>query len=165
MTPFNMFLILVAVVAGALGYRSGLIKQIGSIAGIVAGIIACRIFGDTVVTWCHSIAAEDTSDVMLTVVAYAGIFIVAYLALLMCGSLLRKIAEAVHLGIIDRLAGAAFKLLLWFFVLSIGLNLWSVFVPGQAPEGEWAQRVEHLAPVVMGTEPASVLYQNQELES
>ncbi len=157
MTPFNMFLILLAVVAGALGFRAGIIRQVGSIAGIVAGVIACRMFGPAVVDWCKSIAAEDSSDVMLTVISYAGIFIVAYFALLMCGSMMRSLISSMHLSIVDRVAGAAFKIVLWGFGLSIILNVWCAFLPHQAPEGKWVQRVEAIAPVVMGTQPASTL--------
>lgn len=157
MTAFNIFLILLAIVAGALGFRSGIIKQIGSLVGIVAGIIGCRIYGEAVAQWGISISSEETSPVLVTILAYVAVFILAYLALTLAASLLRNIVKAIHISFIDRIAGSAFRIVLWFFVLSIALNVWVAFLPEQAPQGIWAQRVEKIAPIVMGTEPVSAL--------
>lgn len=151
MTPFNMFLLLVVVVAAALGFRSGIIKQAGAIAAIIIGIIVCRMFGNQATAWVQNIVtADNTSPLVTSVLAYAGLFIITYFVVTLLAGFLHRVVHAVHLGAVDRLCGAAFKVLLWCFVLSIALNVWAAFVPESRPDGVWAQRVEALAPMVMG---------------
>lgn len=151
MTPFNMFLLLVVIIAAALGFRSGIIRQAGTIAGIIIGVVACRMAGDRATAWLHTMfSADDTSPLLLNVLAYAGVFIIAYFVVAILASLLHSLVHVVHLGIVDRLGGAVFKVLIWCFVLSLALNVWAAFVPDSRPDGIWAQRVEALAPAVMG---------------
>lgn len=146
-----MFLLLVVVVAAALGFRSGIIKQAGAIAAIIIGIIVCRMFGNQATAWVQNIVtADNTSPLVTSVLAYAGLFIITYFVVTLLAGFLHRVVHAVHLGAVDRLCGAAFKVLLWCFVLSIALNVWAAFVPESRPDGVWAQRVEALAPMVMG---------------
>lgn len=145
-----MFLLLVVIIAAALGFRSGVVKQAGAIAAIIIGVVACRMFGPQATAWVQTVTADDTSSLVTTVLAYAGLFIVTYFAVTLVALLVHRVVHAVHLGIIDRLAGAALKVLLWVFVLSIALNVWAAFVPDSRPDGVWAERVEALAPTVMG---------------
>ncbi len=150
MTPFNMFLVLVAIVAAALGFRKGLIKQLGAIAGIIAGIIACRMFGPTVTDWCRAVATEGTSDILLTMIAYVGVFLLAYLIVSMSATLMQTAAKVVHIALLDRIGGAVFKMVLWLFILSLGVNAWCAFFPEHLPEGKIANFVTSLAPMVIG---------------
>ncbi len=145
-----MFLLLVVIVAAALGFRSGIIKQAGAIAAIIIAVVACRMFGADVTAWMQSaMASSDTSPLLLTVLAHAGIFIVAYFAVTILAGLVHRVMHVAHLGIVDRVVGAVFKVALWCFVLSIALNVWAAFVPESRPDGVWAKRVEALAPAVM----------------
>ncbi len=150
MTPFNVFLLLVVIIAAALGFRSGLVKQAGSMAAIIIGVIACRMLGDRGTAWLQTVAGDDSSPLLIIVLAYAGIFLLAYFAVTMLVNLVHCVVNVAHLGLIDRLAGAAFKVLLWCFVLSIALNVWAGFMPESRPQGAWAECVEALAPAVMG---------------
>lgn len=149
MTPFTIFLLLLVVLAGVLGFMRGFVRQIGSIAGIVAGIVACRLYGPDAVRWlAHAASAE--SGAVVNACAYAGLFILAYLACILAATLLRRLVGGLHLGLVDRLAGAALKILVWAMLLSVVLNVWVALMPDSRPSGPWARRIERLAPTVAG---------------
>lgn len=151
MNPFTIFLLVLAIVAGVLGFMKGLVRQIGSIAGIVAGIIVCRLYGHDAAAWLGRVASTPAEDsALITICAYAGLFVLAYLGCIIAASLLRKVVSSLHLGLIDRVAGAALKIFVWAMLVSLALNVWVAFAPESRPEGVWARRVENLAPAVMG---------------
>ena len=127
MSPFSIFIIAVAVMACILGFRRGLIAQAGQIIALVGGILACRILAPHVVAWFSESAPDDTAN---TAICYALTFLVAYGVVLLVAHLLRGAVGAVHLGFIDRLAGAAFKTGVWMLILSVLLNVWAAIMPG-----------------------------------
>lgn len=143
-------MLLLAIVAGVLGFMKGFVRQAGSIAGLVAGVVACRLWGDDAAQWLGRVASADSDGAAVTALAYAGLFVAAYLACVIVASLLRKVASGLQLGIIDRVAGAAFKIFVWAMLVSVALNVWVAFMPDRRPAGEWARRVEKLAPAVVG---------------
>ncbi len=156
MSPFEIFLLIVTVGAALLGFRSGLVRQIGSLAGIIAAIIACRIFGPQLAEYWSSSASGASEAAMYYIFAYAAVAIVAYLVMVLVARLARSIIHGLCLGIIDRLAGALFKVLEWLLVCSLAYNLWVAVMPDSAPaDGEiWKQRLLTLAPTVIGSETA-----------
>lgn len=151
MSAFNILVLVVAVVAAVLGFHRGLIAQAGHIIALVLGIMACRIFGPQVVAWLSDTAPSSTTD---TAISYALTFIAAYAVVLIVAHLLRGAVSAVHLGVLDRVAGAVFKSGLWLFLFSILLNVWAAVAPGSEltdtkahPERAYVLKV---APAVCG---------------
>ena len=47
MSAIDILIIIVIAIAAVYGVRKGMISQLGSIVGIVAGIVVCRLFGET----------------------------------------------------------------------------------------------------------------------
>lgn len=127
MSAFSILVIVVAVVAAALGFRRGLIAQAGHIIALVGGIMACRMFGPQVVAWLSPTAPSEATD---TAIAYALTFLVAYFAIVLVARMIRGVVGAVHLGVLDRVAGAAFKTGVWMLILSVLLNVWAAIAPG-----------------------------------
>ncbi len=126
MSPFTIFVIILAAVAAVLGFRKGLIGQVGQILAVVGAIMACRMLAPQVVVWICGSADAPATD---TALCYALTFIVAYTVVLLAARVLRGAVGAVHLGLLDRIAGAAFKLCLWMLILSVMLNLWAAVAP------------------------------------
>lgn len=142
-------MLLLAVLAAVLGFMKGFVRQAGSLAGVVIGIIVCRVYGPDAVRWLQHVASAD-SGAAVTACAYAGLFILVYLACILASGLVRKLVSGLHLGLLDRLAGAVFKVFVWALLVSIALNVWVAFMPDSRPSGAWARRVEKLAPAVAG---------------
>ncbi len=127
MSAFDIFVVAVAAVGAVLGFRRGLIAQAGQIIALVGGIMACRLFGPEAVAL---LSGEIPTPVADTAIAYALLFIAAYFLILIVARLIRGLAGAVHLGVLDRLAGAVFKACVWLLILSVLLNVWAALVPG-----------------------------------
>lgn len=127
MSTFDILVLVVALGGAVLGFRRGFIAQAGQIIAFVLGIMACRMFGPAVAAWLGSTTDSATTD---TAIAYAITYVGAYVAVLVVVRLVRGVVSAVHLGVFDRLGGAALKAGLWLFMLSIALNVWAAVIPG-----------------------------------
>lgn len=119
MQPLEILIIAAVAVGGIIGYSRGIIAQIGSVAAIVGAIIFARIAGNTVT----GLIGDDQSA-LAPVVGYGLAFIVAYLAIWLLARLLKLTVSTLHLGVVDRVAGAVFKALQWALLLSVALNLY-----------------------------------------
>ena len=126
MSAFAIFILIVAAAAAILGFNKGMLAQIGSILAFVGGVMACRIFGPAVAGLFSTSEEPGATGIAI---AYAAVFIVAYIAIILLFRLLRGAVHAVRLGILDRLAGAAFKTFIWMFMLSIALNIFATLNP------------------------------------
>jgi len=151
MSTFEIFLIIFSLTAIVWGAITGIIAQLGSIAGIVLGVVACRIFGHNAAYWLGSLAESGSSRAVLMVLAYVLVFVIAYLAAWALARLVKAAAKKMQIGILDRLCGAVFKLFLFIFCLSLALNLWGAMAPDMMPKGVWAERVCKVAPKILGS--------------
>ena len=122
MSAFSIFVLVLAGAGAVFGFSRGLIAQVGQILALVGGIMACRLFGPSVVAYFSGSAPSPATD---TALAYAITFLVAYFAIWIVVRLIRGVVKGVRLGLLDRLAGAVFKAGLWLFLFSIVLNVWA----------------------------------------
>ena len=153
MSSFTIFIIIVVVVSAALGWRAGLLRQIGRVAGIILGIIACRMYGSQVAAYFISDEATKGDVMMYTVLAYVLLFIAVYLAASIIAYLMKSLLEAVHIGILNRVAGAVFKICEWLLLISLFLNLWTAISPITSLEGNPVyDRVLWFGPYLLGTD-------------
>ena len=148
MTAFDIFTIVVAAIAFISGFFTGIIRQVGTLAGFVVGIIACRLFGADVEAWLSS--SVQGSGSATSVIAYAGLFLVAFFAVKILANAVRGLIGILHLSVLDRICGAAFRAAVWMFVLSLCFNLWAYAAPAEAPSGTLTDRVEQIAPWLLG---------------
>lgn len=157
-----LFLILLA--GGAvIGYRKGAIKQLASVAAVIAAVIACRIAGDYAVSLVKPLIGADAPDASsMTVYAaqvlgYGALFGVVWFGVWLIGGFLRKATHAVMLGPLDRVAGSVFLVLKWFMVVSLMLNLWKIISPdsplfssSKLAGGEVMRLVMEMTPWILG---------------
>lgn len=151
MAAIDILILVVVGVAAVMGFSRGIIGQIGQIAGVIGGIIAARLFGARVAAF---FAGADAPSAIDNVAGYVIVFLVAYFAVWLVAKFVRGTVRAVHLGIIDRLAGAVFKGALWLLMLSIALNLY-IIVSGpdstfDDPKAPWRAATVKFAPAVLG---------------
>jgi membrane protein required for colicin V production len=144
-------LILLVLGAGAfMGYVRGLISQAGHIAGVVAGMVLCRVLGPMVAGWFNA----DEPSAFTSAASYAIVFFASYVAAWASIRAVREAIRAVHLGIADRIGGAIFKAALWGLALSFVLNLSTLVLGPEAIAHDdskpWRGAVMDFAPSVMG---------------
>lgn len=154
MSTLDILILVVFAASVAVGYWRGLIVQAGSIGGVIAGIVLCRVGGVALAT---KLGGADGVDSLDRVLACVILFIAGFSAVWLLSRLVKKITHALALGVFDRLGGALFSLFKWMMVLSLALNFWLVLKPGTdyAAEsslagGKLALKVVELAPEVLG---------------
>lgn len=158
MSGFTIFVIILVVVSGFLGWRSGLLRQVGRLVGIIAGIAVCRIYGPTLVDYFCGTGASVSDTVLYTVLSYVLLFIVVYLVALLLARLMRGMLEAVHIGVINRVAGAVFNIMEWMLLLSLFLNLWVSIVPSTSLVADPVfDRVLWFGPFLLGSNAAATV--------
>ncbi|MDE6300127.1 MAG: CvpA family protein [Muribaculaceae bacterium] len=150
---FDILIFVVAGVGCITGFVKGILGQFGQLAGLAAGVIFARLTGGIVGGWLAS--SPDGPTAFESVCGYTIAFFVAYLSVWLAVRALRAVVRALHLGIIDRLAGAVFTTLLWSLMLSLAVNLYAVATDDAALlDGDarkpWRTVVVRLAPVTLG---------------
>lgn len=165
MNTLEIIIIIVAIGAIVVGFKRGIICQLGSVVGLVAAIVACRLFGDAVASVFTPEAMENTAfgAYVGKIVGGAIIYIVVYVGVSIVARGLRCITHALQLGLIDRVAGAAMSLLKWGVALSLALNLWLALFPSSATVksatiggGGLVKGVMELAPALWGVATQTV---------
>lgn len=147
----TIILIVLAAAAFA-GLRHGLIKQAGSLAAIVLGVTACRLFGRQAaqavgVLLPQSMAATQVA----TILGCLALFIVVGIGVGIASRFVSTISHALMLGPLDRAGGALLTLAEAAIALSILLNLWlAVWHPGDAAR----YRKSPLVSAVLAVSPA-----------
>lgn len=140
------------VVAAVTGFMRGFIAQIGQIAGLVVGIIASRIFSPQIFTYL-GMDETDSASTAVEIIIYVAVFLAAFFVTVFVARMIRGVAHAVALGLLDRIAGAVFKVIKWAFFLSLFYNLllFCGFVrhADKSHDGPWPERFERFAPTLI----------------
>lgn len=158
-------IIIIVVFAGSIiyGLYKGIISQLGSLGGIILGIVACRIFGDDATRLVSDILPAMTSNASSaafanSVIANILLFLIVYFLVKLLSGALKKLTHALALGFIDRILGAAFGLFKWCLALSIALDLWMAIFPDSTiikastlADGMAAKTILDLAPTLFGS--------------
>lgn len=156
MSAFDIFILVVAVASLVWGFAAGFMRQLGTLAGLLLAVVACRIYGADVSLWLARIQGDAMASTGTVVMAYIGLFLIVFLASKLVANLLRTIIHTLCLGIVDRLAGAVLKAVICMFVVSVGLNFWTLLAPDSVPDGVTARHVEQFAPQLVGLAASTV---------
>ncbi|MDE5829039.1 MAG: CvpA family protein [Duncaniella sp.] len=133
METLDIVLIVMAAAGAIMGWMSGFIGQIASLAALVAGVVACRCKGDEFAAWLGPMIAPDTADTLLVVSGCnIVLFIVVYIIVMIAAYLLRTILKIAFMGPLDSLAGAVFGVFKWWFLGGVLLGLWAFVQPSAA---------------------------------
>lgn len=139
MSFIDIVIVLMALGGIAVGWKRGIVRCLGGVAGIVLGIVACHLLGKG-----QSVAVNVL------------IFAAAYIIVVLCSRGLSKLVHALFLGPFDRLLGAAFVAFEYLVGLSVLLNLyvWARSLAGTPDAAlaadSWGQRVLELMPWLTG---------------
>lgn len=140
MNFITILILVVAVVAIVMGLRRGIVREAVSLCAIVAGVAVVRMFGDAA-TAVAEVAmgvepgASSVSHYTASIVGCALLFVAVWIIVYLVGRMLRGVVHAVKLGIIDRLAGAAYCVAKYLLVLSLLLNFIYLLAPSAAMWG------------------------------
>lgn len=147
----DIFILVSTVAVFIFGFVKGAIGQLSMIAGFIAGIVASRLFGESLARF---FTGTDSPGMLETAAVYAIVFILAYLLAWVIVRVFRKTVHAASLGFVDRLAGAVIKTFVWLMIVSLAMNLYLI-VKGneheiEAPGKPWRAMIVRLAPATLG---------------
>ena len=98
------------------GWRRGLVCEVATLAGVVAGIWAAVHLSQQVAQWLQ--LGDETSVLVAFLVCFVGAMVLAYLA----GRMVEGMMKAIHIGVANRIAGAALGLVKAVCVLAVLFN-------------------------------------------
>jgi membrane protein required for colicin V production len=140
------------------GFKKGLIVELASILAIILGVYACSKFSDTVANFLGSNLHTHISSLYLTVISVAIVFIGILILVSFLAKRIQKLAEALFLGIANRILGGIFGAFKWALLISMLLYLFDIlnakasFVSGEVLQQSWVYtHLVLLAPWVMPT--------------
>ena len=148
-------LILIVLFGGlAYGFHKGLVSQLGSLSGVIIGVIVCQLIGGTVADFAQQVFSPSYTTRVVSVIL---LFIIVYVAVRLVAKLINKVFKVLHLKALDRIAGALFVAFKWMLVLSFLLNLYATFftagniqAESSLANGNVIQAVLDLAPNTLG---------------
>jgi membrane protein required for colicin V production len=161
MTIIDLLLVAIVVGGAFMGYRRGIIKQLGAVVGSIGGIILCNALAPTLAE--NFNAPDDTVETQLmhTVLSYVVIFIAVYVGVRLLSRIFSSLLIATNLGELDNIIGAIYKPLEWTLMLSLFLNLWLMIFPNsevRSSSEKVTEVVLDLAPTVLGSETAREIF-------
>lgn len=170
MSIIDILILVIFVAAAAYGWWRGMIVQIGSLAGVLLGILLCRLFGDQFTNFLINTFGGDgpvSPDTAYAtgVAANVVLFILGFIAAKLVARVIKAVTQAARLSLIDKLCGVVFSLFEWFLIFSILLNIWQAFNPSDPilkkstlGDGRAAHAIFNLAPNVLGNETLKSIF-------
>lgn len=121
MNWLDIIVLVVAVYSIFKGYSSGLVKQLASLAGIVACILLSNKVSFIILPYLRDwgIFPESLIEPAAFIISFLSIYAVVSLL----GYMLHTILESVKLGLLNRIGGIVLCLAKWLIILSLVLNL------------------------------------------
>lgn len=107
MPTIDIIILIVFAVSAVMGFRKGLITQVGSVAAIIIGIIACRMFSSQVagmITPSGGPEVNSMSNYGASILACCIIYIVAYYCVIIVAKFLKLVTHTLLLGPLDHIA-------------------------------------------------------------
>ncbi len=134
MNFLDILILVVAVAAVIFGAAKGLIKQLGSMAAVIAGIVMARLAGGAVGAVYGSMlpeafAGSAAGQYAVGVAGRVTVLVLVYCLVLFLAKGVKMVAHALLLGPLDRALGAALALFQWMLGLSVLLNIYAALNP------------------------------------
>lgn len=168
-------LIIVAGVYGLLtGFRKGFLRQIDSVVAITFAIVAAYIFGPDIRDWVNGYLQGFTSfnvpfivATMSAILVFTAVYFILRLAMIPVAAMMRAIPG----GVVNSIAGAAYRLFKYMVFLSLAYNLIvdvspksSLAKSSRSHDGNVVEGVVKLAPALMGFPSGEEVGHYQQLE-
>jgi len=123
--------IIIGIIVGILhGLKTGIVKQVISLISLVAAILLSGALASWIYAWFHPFIHDDNSWLSHGV-QFAIYYVIAFIIIIsifaLLANLVDKIINFTPVGIINKLFGAVFGLVMWILCISILLNLIALF--------------------------------------
>ena len=116
------------------GWSRGIVRQLGSLASFLIGLIAVYLFGSVAAEVVENLAGvtDETPVVKVLACDIIGrglLFLLVWLAAGVFTRTVHQLVRMAHLGAVNSLLGALFMAIKFAIVISVLLNLWGAVSP------------------------------------
>jgi len=129
MSWLDIAIIIVIAISTVLGLRTGLIKAVLSLAGVIVGVILAGRFSTSLAGQLTFIDSAAIAEIVAFAIILIGVMIVAAVL----ASLLKWVASAVLLGWVNYLGGAIFGLAMGAIFSGALVAIWGKMAGGKRP--------------------------------
>ena len=167
MSSLDFILLVIVAVLAIYGYYKGVVSQIGSLVGIIIGIILCRVFAEDLTQFMNGVFLDSTSTkessmFLNSVIAQVVLFMLGFFGALFISKLLSLTLDTIKLGKVNNILGSIFGVVQGVIILSLALNLWVAVFPNSEIVTDSSNFVDealiNLAPDVLGSDTAQEFY-------
>jgi uncharacterized membrane protein required for colicin V production len=156
MSWIDILAIIVALYSLFKGYRSGLVKQLASLAGIIACILLSGKVSYILLPYLRDYGILP--EYLVEPAAYIVSFLLILAVFWLLGYMLQSILESVRLGTLNRLTGAILSLVKWAAILSLAFSLITRVDKNQSLLTEEARSKSHSYKYIQPIAPAIAPY-------
>lgn len=130
MNPFDIFIAIVLCFCLIRGIFRGLIKELSSTIGVLAGFYGAYTYYAPLARW----LARWISNVgYLNILSFMLIFCVVFLLVSVAGVIIKYFLNIAFLGWVDRICGAGFGLIKAVLIISVVMLAFTAFLPKGSP--------------------------------
>jgi membrane protein required for colicin V production len=144
MNPFDIALVMLLAYGLVRGIFRGLVKEVSSIVGVLAGYYAAYSYYSLVA---GQLARWLDSQAYLNILSFLIIFISVFLLVTILGTVIKYLMKVAFLGWLDRICGAGFGLVKGILIGCVLFILLTAFLPKGSPLIQDSVLAPHLAGV------------------
>lgn len=117
---------------------TGFLSKVSSIVGIVFGIFNAIVLQESASKMLQD--ATELSETNATIIAFAALLIVSFIAVKIVAAILAWILDVLHLGIINKLAGALLSGIVTLVIVTAIIDVTSLIAPENRYTGKTVQQ-------------------------
>lgn len=121
MNWFDIFILILLIYCTINGYKSGLVKQLASSAGIIIGAIISGKISSIIYPYIQNIL--ETPTYLTAPLSYIIAFLFILLFFYIIGMMLNTIVNTIKMGTLNKLAGVVLCSAKWIILVSILINI------------------------------------------
>lgn len=130
MNPFDILTIVILAYSVIRGIFRGLIKEMSSIVGVLAGYYAAYSYYADIAA---VLSRWVTNTVYVNIVSFLVLFCVVFLIVSAIGVIIKYVLRIAFMGWLDRICGAAFGMVKAILIVAVLLIVLTTFLPQNAP--------------------------------
>ncbi len=123
MNYFDIVIGIILLIAIIKGLKNGLIIEFASLAALVLGVLGAIKFSDLTEGW----LLQHFTNNYIGIISFLVTFAIIVVAVHLVAKVVDKLVQAVALGLINRIFGAAFSFVKYGFILSILIAIFTSF--------------------------------------
>ena len=120
------------------GFMTGFLSKVSSIVGIVFGIFNAIVLQESASKMLQD--ATELSETNATIIAFAALLIVSFIAVKIVAAILAWILDVLHLGIINKIAGALLSGIVTLVIVTAIIDVTSLLAPENRYTGKTVQQ-------------------------